>query len=239
MSHSTSAYLPAAKVHELYSVARSTLRSWAEEGKVEALRAGGEGKRLYKLADVERVLGVDHAKKTQAERQCVCYARVSSQHQRGDLERQVAFLRSHYPDHVIYQDVGSGLNFKRARFVALLDAVHAGTVSEIVVTDKDRLCRFGADLVQWVLDKTGTRLMVHSDTVGAAVADEPDTRHELSDDIISIITFFTARSNGQRSARNRKRRREDAEASEAPKNHKKNRKAASGAHQEDPPVSDV
>lgn len=240
MSHVSSAYLPAIKVYELYAVARSTLRAWAEEGKVEALRAhGGDGKRLYKLADVERVLGVDANKKARTERQRVCYARVSSQHQRADLDRQVAFLRAHYPDHIVYQDVGSGLNFKRARFCALLDAVHAGTVSEIVVTDKDRLCRFGADLVQWLLDKAGTRLVVHSDAVersAGADADEPDYGHELSDDIISIITFFTARSNGQRAARNRKRRRADDEAGQAhqdPKRPRNDGEASGDAHKED------
>ena len=240
MSHSTSAYLPALKVHELYGIARSTLRTWAEDGKVEALRAGGDGKRLYKLADVERVLGVDSAKKAQTKRQPVCYARVSSAHQRPDLERQVAFLKQHYPTHTIYQDVGSGLNFKRPHFVALLDAVHAGTISEIVVTDKDRLCRFGTELVQWVLAKAGTKLVVHGADVQKP-ADEPDYNHELSDDIISSITFFTARSNGQRSARNSKRRREDAEAKpEEGETHPvatTRAKTSSGKSKENPPLS--
>jgi len=237
MSHTSSEYLPAAKVHELYAVARGTLRLWAEAGKVEALRIGSSGKRLYKLADIERVLGVD-TQKAQEKRLRICYARVSSQHQRPDLERQVAFLKQHYPSHTIYQDIGSGLNFKRTHFVALLDAVHAGTVAEIVVTDKDRLCRFGSDLVQWLLDKAGTRLVVHSDAV-AQPADEPDYNHELSDDIISIITFFTARSNGQRSARNHKRRLNDATHEEGEALHvPKRAKTSSGSHEEDPDLPD-
>lgn len=237
MSHVSSEYLPAAKVYELYAVARGTLRLWAEAGKVEALRIGSSGKRLYKLVDIERILGFD-IKKAQAKRQCVCYARVSSHHQKADLERQVAFLQQHYPAHTIYQDIGSGLNFKRPHFVALLDAVHAGTVSEIVVTDKDRLCRFGAELVQWLLDKAGTKLVVHSTDVQQPT-DEPDYNHELSDDIISIITFFTARSNGQRSARNHKRRREDAEANQESETQQKRSKTSSRKSQEDPPLPDA
>ena len=247
MSHATPAYLPAAKVYELYAVARSTLRQWAESGKVEALRAGGEGKRLYKLADIERVLGVDTAKKAETQRQHVCYARVSSQHQRADLERQIAFLQQHYPGSRVYRDIGSGLNFKRPQFITLLDAVHAGTVAEIVVTDKDRLCRFGIELLQWVLDKAGTRLVVHSDAVEQS--DEPDYNHELSDDIISVITFFTARHNGQRSARNRKRRRDDASTQAQTKETeegegggqrgaKRARKTARGTDEEDSHLSD-
>lgn len=147
----------------------------------------------------------------------MCYARVSSQHQRADLDRQIAFLQRHYPNHRVYHDIGSGLNFKRPQFIALLDAIRAGSVEEVVVTDKDRLCRFGIDLVQWLLDKAGTRLVVHSDALehrDGAEHPEPDYNHELSDDVIAIITFFTARSNGQRAARNRKRRRADAEDQE-------------------------
>lgn len=227
-------YLPAKHVQLRYAISRGTLRAWAEAGRVGALRAGGDGKRLYKLSDIEALLGVkpdDVGEKAQP-RQRVCYARVSSEHQRGDLERQIAFLQRHYPEHTLYSDVGSGLNFKRRQFVALLDAVYGGTISEIVVTDKDRLCRFGVDLVQWLLDKTGTKLMVHSDDVGAvADTDNPDVNHELGDDIISVITFFTARSNGQRSARNSKRRREDAAAAagEAPPPHSISKRARKSA----------
>jgi hypothetical protein len=64
--------------------------------------------------------------------------------------------------------------------------------------------------VQWVLEKSSVQLVVHGEDVRPDNPTEPDLNHELSDDIISIITFFTARHNGQRSARNRKRRRDDA-----------------------------
>ena len=229
-------YLPAVQVQKTYAISRSTLRAWAEAGKIHVLRAGGDGKRLYKLADIELILGVpEHEAKEDQQRRRVCYARVSSAHQRGDLERQSAFLRQEYPEHELIQETGSGLNFKRPRFVALLDAIHSGLVEELVVTDKDRLCRFGGDLMQWLLDKTGTRLVVHGQDVGEHdAAAEPDTNHELSDDIISIITFFTARHNGQRSARNRKRRREAAAEEEATdRETKRRREAISQPHSKD------
>jgi putative resolvase len=243
MSKVTSEYVPAAKVRNLYAISRSTLRTWAEDSKVEALRANGNGRRLYKLTDIEDILGVDHGNDNEKEeaKLCACYARVSSQHQRADLDRQIAFLQQHYPGHTIYHDIGSGLNFKRPQFVALLDAVYAGTVREIVVTDKDRLCRFGAELVQWLLGKAGTKLLVHSDTVERpGTSDEPDYNHELSDDILSIITFFTARHNGQRSARNRKRRRADDAANEeaASGRKKQKREAVRNTDEEDSSVSD-
>ena len=231
-------YLPAVQIQKTYAISRSTLRAWAESGKIHVLRAGGDGKRLYKLADIELVLGVpEHEAEADQQRRRICYARVSSTHQRGDLDRQCAFLREHYPEHELIHEIGSGLNFKRPRFVALLDAIHSGLVEELVVTDKDRLCRFGSDLVQWLLDKTHTRFVVHGEDVGERGAD-PDTNHELSDDIISIITFFTARHNGQRSARNRKRRREAAADEEATERKGKQRREATGLpHSEDSHLS--
>ncbi|MGL6139325.1 MAG: recombinase family protein, partial [Planktothrix sp.] len=43
----------------------------------------------------------------------VCYCRVSSTKQRDDLDRQVAYMQSIYPNAEIVRDIGSGLNFKR------------------------------------------------------------------------------------------------------------------------------
>ena len=75
----------------------------------------------------------------------IIYARVSSSHQKaaGDLQRQIDDLKAVYPEHEIISDVGSGLNFKRIGFKTLLERVHKGTVSEVVVRHKDRLCRYG------------------------------------------------------------------------------------------------
>src|SRR4051812_50217104 len=97
----------------------------------------------------------------------VCYARVSSDHQQGDLERQIADLRQHFPGHEIISDIGSGLNWKRRGFAAILERVHAGAVDEVVVTRKDRLCRFGIELVEWIFEKNGTQLVVLGSDVSA------------------------------------------------------------------------
>src|SRR5437870_13474057 len=64
------------------------------------------GKRLYSITDVHKVFG-DGRQPTQKAK--VCYARVSSEHQRDDLERQITDLRQRYPGHEIISDIGSGL----------------------------------------------------------------------------------------------------------------------------------
>ena len=83
---------------------------------------------------------------------------------------------------------------------ALLEQVYSGTVSEVVVRHKDRLCRYGLELVEFLLQKSGTRLVVQS---GEPVS----CTQELADDLLAITTVFVARHNGQRSAENRRRRR--------------------------------
>ncbi len=178
------------------------MRDWADQGKVEVIRTqGGKGKRRYSIADIGHLLGV-HAK--EEARRCISYARVSSQHQHADLERQCADLRHAKPDHELISDTGSGLNWKRPGLLAILDAVCSGAVAEIVVAHRDRLARIGVELLEWLFQRYDTRLVVLEHT-----ADEhPTETDELRDDLLAVVTFFVARNNGRRSAANRKRRRD-------------------------------
>jgi predicted site-specific integrase-resolvase len=102
------------------------------------------------------------------------------------------------------QDIGSGLNFERPSFKRLLDRVYEGSVMEVVVTNKDRLARFGFELIQWLFKKTDTKLLVlHNQE------DRQDSRteeQELAEDLLSIVTVFVAKHNGRRGAENRRKR---------------------------------
>ena len=198
-------YISFGAIKRKYDVGCATLHRWHEAGTVRVVRMPG-GKRWCAEHDVERVFGsglVQAAGEPPKKR--VCYARVSSEHQRGDLQRQIEFLQRHYPQHEVVSDVGSGLNWNRPRFKALLDSVFERRVEEIVVAYKDRLCRFGVEFVEWLCKKSDCRLVVHNEDS----SDGESLTHELSDDLLSIVTVFVARSNGQRSALNRKRRRAD------------------------------
>jgi len=89
--------------------AYDTLRRWAEAGKISFKRTEG-GKRLYCIQDVHKHYN-GGKEIQQKEKKKICYARVSSQHQRHDLKRQVEALQKEYPSHEIIQDIGSGLNW--------------------------------------------------------------------------------------------------------------------------------
>jgi predicted site-specific integrase-resolvase len=205
-------YVPPKRIKQEYAISTSCLRKWALQGKVSYTQLPG-GKRLYSLADIATLLGDNTRRREQApEKAKVVYARVSSSHQKADLDRQVQDLRQAYPGHLVLSDVGSGLNFQRRGLQALLELVFKRAVDEVVVAHRDRLCRFAFDLLETILKGHGVRLLVHSqEDGGGGVAD----RNELAQDLLAVVNFFVARHNGQRSSDNRRKRKsrdEDAEA---------------------------
>jgi predicted site-specific integrase-resolvase len=193
-------YLRPKDIRKKYAVSASALRKWAADGTIAALSYGRGNKRLYSQLAIEHHLGVTT---TQPEAKGgIIYARVSSRAQEtsGDLQRQVQDLQTAYPQHQVITDVASGLNFKRRGLQTLLERVHSGLVAEVVVMHKDRLCRYGLELICFILEKAGTKLVVHGNT------EVEDRTRELADDLLAITTIFVARHHGQRSATNKRRR---------------------------------
>jgi putative resolvase len=200
-----------------YAVSRATLRRWADGGKIGFVRAHGDGKRLYSAVDLDRMFGNEQRKQLQpAEKAKILYARVSSEKQRPDLERQIQDLRQAiHPYQQLYkviQDVGSGLNWQRRGFQALLERVHKGEIGEVVVFHKDRLCRFGFELVEWIFAKAGVKLVVLGQDLASQLDDDAREQQELAEDLLSIVTVFVAKNNGRRSAAHRKRRKQEEKA---------------------------
>jgi predicted site-specific integrase-resolvase len=150
---------------------------------------------MYHKEDVLCVVGIDpnsHKKKK------ICYARVSSRNQVDDLSRQVSFLQHHYPDHSIVTDVGSGLSWTRPGLRSILEHVVQGTVSEVVVADRDRLSRFATELIIFVLSICGCTLVVHNEKDGKVTNPIVGDEQRLVHDVISILHVYTCRLNGKR-----------------------------------------
>ena len=199
------AFVPGRVIKDIYNIHEKTLRVWADNGTLRHVRfQGTEGKRLYHLGHLQELLGDKGAQAPAQTKRRVIYIRVSSAHQRQDLGRQQEDLQKAFPNHEVIADIGSGINFKRKGFVALLDAVLGNLVEEVVVMHRDRLCRFGVDLVESIFKSAGTKLVVHGARDGP-----PDDARELADDLLAVTTVFVARHNGRCSADNRRRRSED------------------------------
>lgn len=197
-------YISPFKIKKKFDITSNTLRSWANEGKIRCIRVrDGKGKRIYSVEDVEKLFGqpILHTGKI------CCYARVSSDHQKEDLVRQVELLQKTYPGAEIITDIGSGLNFKRKGFQTLLERVHSRDFKTVVVTYKDRLCRFGSEIVEFIFKKSDTELVVLNQLPGSPKSETT----ELAEDLLSITTVFVARNNGNRSANFRRQRKHEEE----------------------------
>ena len=166
------------------NVSSSTLRRWDRSGRIQTTRTMG-GHRRYMLPEEEQM---------NVEKKVVIYARVSTGKQRDDLERQVDRLHQHHPTAQIYRDVASGINWRRPGLRKMMQAAFDGEVSEIVIAHRDRLCRLGFELIEWVLHRHGCRITVLS-SVNTTI------EQELADDLMSIVQVFCCRKNGMRAKR--------------------------------------
>lgn len=162
-------------------VSTRTLERWEEAGKIKAYRTP-TGQRRYDLNSIDNIR---HSKPT------ILYARVSGYSQKADLELQVQFLMSEYPGCEVIRDIGSGLNFKRKGLLALLERILSGNVGMVVVANKDRLCRFGFDLIAWLCDRFQCKILVLNNTILSP-------EREMLEDVLAIIHVNSSRLYGLR-----------------------------------------
>ena len=175
------AHLPSRKAAARLGLHPHTLRRYAAEGKIPYYRNAGD-QRLY---DVDAYL----RGATQAT--IVCYCRVSSAKQRGDLNRQVAQMRELYPDAEIVADVAGGLNWQRKGLLTILERLHRGDKLELVVAHRDRLARFGFELIEWLVQQNGGAVVVLNQS-------DASPESELTEDLLAILDTFSCRMHGLR-----------------------------------------
>lgn len=164
--------------------------------------------RLIDYEDFVKYVGAKQHEDVPKTKRYICYARVSSSHQKEDLQRQIDALKQNHPDYDIIKDIGSGLNWKRKGLLSLLELVMSDSVEQVVVTHSDRFSRFSFDLLQWIFQKHNCSILVLNKVT------DTNPEHELSQDVLSIITYFTSKNNGMRSAKNRKSRNPKVKESE-------------------------
>ena len=159
------------------------------------------GQRRFFLADIKRITPRDLNQLD--ERITINYARVSSHDQKADLVRQAqvleAFSVSNGWQFETIQDLGSGLNYNKKGLQKLLKRIMQGDVGRIVLTHKDRLLRFGAELVFAMCAEFETEVVIINKS-----NEEVTFEQELVQDMIELITVFSARLYGSRSKKNKK-----------------------------------
>jgi excisionase family DNA binding protein len=176
-----------------------TLRRWEAEGKIQAERTPN-GHRRYDLAQLR---GLKPYETSKTNRPTVCYARVSSHDQKEELVGQVALLETFCAangwSYEIVPDLGSGLNYNKGGLQQLIKRICSGTVGRLVLTNKDRLLRFGSELIFSLCEAYNTEVVLINQGEQPMSCEE-----ELAQDVLEIITVFSARLYGSRSHKNRK-----------------------------------
>ena len=182
---------------KLVGVAPGTLRRWEREGKIKPERTAG-GNRRYTLA----MLKPHMVHRSPVEKKTVAYARVSSYDQKADLDRQKQMLEMYCAaqgwQFEIVADLGSGMNYHKRGLRRLLSMILDEKINRLVLTHKDRLLRFGAELVFAICEEKQVEVVIINQ------GDEPSFEEELAKDVLEIITVFSARLYGSRSHKNKK-----------------------------------
>lgn len=164
-----------------------TLARWSEDGKIKAIKTEA-GQRRYDIAEyLKQKSGTTEL----ARRSTVLYARVSTSSQRDDLKRQTEALTTSYPGGEIITEIGSGLNFRRRKLNTILERIISGDIQCLVVAHKDRLARFGFELIEWLCEKFDCKLVV-------LYQQKYSPQAELVQDMLSVVHCFSSRVYGLR-----------------------------------------
>lgn len=180
-------------------VSISTLRRWNKEGTLLPAFVSEGGTRYYSDEQLFDLLGKPRIEVK--DKVIIGYCRVSSHKQKDDLERQVENVRNYMIakgyQFEILTDIGSGINYNNKSLNKIIDMVTNNQVEKIVILYKDRLVRFGFELIENICKKYNTKIEIIDQT-------EKTEDQELVEDLIQIVTVFSARLQGKRAHKAKK-----------------------------------
>jgi excisionase family DNA binding protein len=183
---------------QLLGVHQRTLYIWEDKGLIETIRTPGN-KRLYNVDKfIEEKKCKDMVCKNLDELDMknklnICYIRVSSTNQKDDLERQKKLMIDKYPEHIIIEEIGSGLNLNKRGIKKIIHLAISGKINELVIAYRDRLTRFGYELIEELITKYSKgKIIVLSQT------NKLEPEEELVKDVMAIMNVYVAKMNGLR-----------------------------------------
>lgn len=190
---------------KMLGISHWSLRRYSEEAIKPVYTEGGH--RRYKLSDILKLQGIVEQEKEQS---VAIYCRVSTSDQKnkGDLTRQKERLVEYCVQNklkieYIFEEVGSGLNDKRKKLRELFDLVSKNKISKVIIEHKDRLTRFNYNIFEFFINSYGVTI----DCVESVLPQSFE--NELVIDILTIMSCYSAKIYGKRSAENRKKKKEN------------------------------
>lgn len=182
---------------KILRVAVVTLRRWDRSGFLApACRTAG-GHRRYDLALAKNSVGLGDS----AARKTIAYARVSSHDQAEQLQTQAQRLERHcrsrkYANVEVITDPGSGMNYKKKGLKRLVSLIPGGQIGRVVLVTKDRLLRFGSELLFNICSYFNVEVEILDSETNAS------REQQLTEDLVEILTVFSSRLYGSRSRKN-------------------------------------
>ena len=191
-------YYSAKTVTQILGVTAQTLRNWDKEGKLKPSYTKSNGYRYYSEDDV---LSYTKERDRKKDKKLVGYVRVSSKKQEDDLIKQKenleSYLKETNQEYEIISDIGSGINCNKPGLRKLIEKINKKEVDEIVVLYKDRLLRYGFELIEYFATLNNVKIRV-LDKINKT-EDE-----ELVEDLEQIITVFSCKIQGKRKSKTKK-----------------------------------
>ena len=192
-----SKYYSIREFSKILGVSSQTLRNWDAKGKLHPHHTSSSGYRYYSHEQLNQVMNI----KPNLDKIVIGYCRVSSNKQKDDLERQIEnmkiYLNAQGKPYEIISDIGSGTNYKNKGLKELIERISQNKVEKVVVLYKDRLLRFGFELVEYVASSHNCNIEIIDHT-------EKSEQQELVEDLVQIITVFSCKLQGKRANKARK-----------------------------------
>lgn len=201
-------YVSGKEASRILGVHQRTLYQWEEKGQIQTIRTPGN-KRLYNVKKyLEQIKCKDKPLEEcknledldKKERINICYTRVSTVNQKDDLERQKSLLKLKYSNYIFIEDIGSGLNLNKRGINKIIHLAIQGKVNELVVAYKDRLTRFGFELIEEIIKKYSNGKITILNR-----KEETDPQDELVKDVMAIMNVYVAKMNGLRRYKNKEK----------------------------------
>ena len=188
-------FLKVGAAAKILGVTVQTLRRWERKDILIPHHKTEGGTRYYALEDLLGIKDIENDV-------TIAYARVSSHDQKEDLKRQAELLSSYCTrqgwTHEVISDLGSGMNYRKRGLKRLLELILDRGIKRLVLTHKDRLLRFGAELVFALCEARQVEVVIINQ------GEDVSFEEELAQDVLEIITVFSARLYGSRSHKNKK-----------------------------------
>lgn len=192
-------YYSIGEFSKLINVTIQTLRNWDKTEKLKPHHINKSNHRYYSQTQLNQYLGLQN--KNNAKKLVIGYCRVSSNKQKDDLKRQEEYVKQYMIakgyQYKIIKDIGSGINYNKKGLKQLIDLITSYQVSKVVIFYKDRLVRFGYELIEYVCELFDCEIEIIDNT-------EKTEEQELVEDLIQIVTVFSCRLQGKRANKAKK-----------------------------------